>query len=82
MEPVVVRMTGSLVPHVALFAKQDILIGQELTFAYGPPNAGPVAGQDQHVGVAALEQQGPSCRARQCHCGTSDCQGYLPAEHV
>lgn len=39
--PVVVRRRGSLVPGVGLFARRDISVGEELTFPYGAPNAGP-----------------------------------------
>jgi hypothetical protein len=40
--PVIVRTVGDVLPRVALFARRDICSGEELTFAYGPPNAGPL----------------------------------------
>ncbi|KAG2422647.1 hypothetical protein HXX76_015884 [Chlamydomonas incerta] len=48
--PVVVRRRGSLVPGVGLFARRSIGVGEELTFPYGPPNAGP-------GGAAPLEER-------------------------
>eukprot|EP00884_Botryococcus_braunii_P022971 jgi/Botrbrau1/9358/Bobra.354_2s0015.1 len=38
LQPLVVRSVGDLLPRVALFASRDIHQGEELTFAYGPPN--------------------------------------------
>lgn len=41
MDFVTVRTPGSLVPRIAFFAKRNIEAGEELTFAYGQPFAGP-----------------------------------------
>ena len=63
LEPVLVRTAGSIVPHVAMFASEDIELGDELTFAYG-------------TSVHGAAQPGPMWR--RCHCGSDVCAGYLP----
>ncbi|GAX84548.1 hypothetical protein CEUSTIGMA_g11969.t1 [Chlamydomonas eustigma] len=40
LRQVLIQRSGSLLPAVALFARRDIEIGEELTFAYGLPNPG------------------------------------------
>ena len=41
LEAVTVRNCSDLVPRVALFANADIAAGEEVLYAYGPPNPGP-----------------------------------------
>lgn len=74
--PVVVRMTGKLVPHVAMVSKRDICQGEELTFMYGAPNPGPEA-------MKNLNSKSPSdnaCKPRRCLCQSPECLGYLPSD--
>ena len=66
LELLLVRRSGALRPHVALFATQDIPAGAEVTFAYGPPNDGSV--------------QLPGRLPQRCLCRTSACLGFLPSE--
>ncbi|MEW5311223.1 MAG: hypothetical protein WDW38_002956 [Sanguina aurantia] len=40
LEPWIVRQQGNPLPSIALFARRGISAGEELTFAYGPPNGG------------------------------------------
>ena len=35
------RRTGSLLPRVVFVTSRPVAAGEELTYAYGPPNAGP-----------------------------------------
>ncbi len=65
LEPVIVRLAGSMIPQVAMFASEDIAAGEELTFAYGES-------------VSAAELAGPHTKWRRCFCGTKSCMGYLP----
>ena len=64
---VVVQSAGCIVPHVALFAKQNIAPGEELTFAYGLP-------------WAPAEASSCAAMPRPCRCGTVACLGYLPRD--
>ena len=65
LEPVIVRRAGSMIPHVAMFASENITAGDELTFAYGQSASAPASA-------------GLLTNWRQCCCGTNDCMGYLP----
>ena len=65
LEPVIVRTAGSMLPHVAMFASEDIRAGEELTFAYGDS-------------AAAAALAAPDTKWRRCCCGTKSCLGYLP----
>lgn len=70
----IIRVCGKILPHVAMIARKDIKLNEELTFAYGRPNAG-----------SKIDQREPSkfsqCPfARPCFCGSKACLGYLPAE--
>lgn len=46
------RRTGSLLPRVVFITARPIAAGEELTYAYGPPNAGP-QGRPCACGTAA-----------------------------
>ena len=65
LEPVIVRRAGSMIPHVAMFASEDITPGDELTFAYG---------------AGATAQGEPQATWRRCYCGAIGCLGYLPRQ--
>lgn len=70
LELVVVRCSGSPLPHVAMFARRHIATGEELTFLYGGPSDG----------TEAVAKDGSVRRA--CYCGAEECLGFLPAESV
>jgi histone-lysine N-methyltransferase SETMAR len=65
LEPVLVRTAGSMVPHIAMFARDHIERGDELTFSYG-------------AGAPAAAQPGRAWR--RCCCGADVCAGYLPRD--
>lgn len=72
-------------PAVALFTSRDVAVGEELTFAYGPPNGVPRARCVSREGagsrnIVAQTVDISGNRARPCRCGTSTCLGYLPSE--
>ena len=82
LEPVVVRMSGKLVPHVALYSKRNICKAEELTFMYGLPNPGSSA-KSSRIGSYRLLDDGDGelrARARPCFCKTAQCLGYLPSD--
>ena len=65
LELVVARGQGCPVPRVAMFAREDIPAGAELTFSYG----------QYHADLASGDRTG-----LRCHCGTEQCQGFMPRE--
>ncbi len=89
-----VRRSAELLPYVALFASQDILPAQELTFCYGSgpdgqqqeESAQPPGQQGQQAQQAqqAPGQQRPGMRVSRvrCLCGTAQCTGWMPSEDV
>ena len=70
LELVVVRCSGSPLPHVGMFARRQIRTGEELTFLYGDPSDG----------AEAVTRNGGVRRA--CYCEAKGCLGFLPAESV
>ena len=48
LDLLIVRTSGSLLPHVAMFASTNIAAGSELTFAYGPPSGGSLRASARH----------------------------------
>ena len=54
-----------MIPHVAMFASENIKPGDELSFAYG-------------VGASAEASREPPTSWRRCYCGMEGCVGYLP----
>ncbi|CAL5227750.1 g10768 [Coccomyxa viridis] len=69
---VLVRLRGSPIPLLGMFARRDISAGEELTFCYGEdsPDSLPMSGK------------GPVRTRRPCFCGSRQCTGVLPASPV
>ena len=69
---VLVRVRGSPVPLLGMFARRDIVPGEELTFCYGkePPDSLPIS------------DRGPTRTRRPCFCGSHQCTRVLPAAPV
>jgi hypothetical protein len=78
LELVVVRTVGNLIPHLALFAKRHIGVGEELCFSYGP-SAGPLL-DSSCIGVVGKRGLRSNCQP--CLCGQPECKGYLPRAMV
>ena len=82
MEPVVVRLTGKLIPRVGMYSKRNIQKGEELTFMYGRPNAGGASAATAESKTGSIAKANAPPRARPCFCGAAACLGYLPCETV
>ena len=80
MEPVVVRLTGKLIPHIGMYSRRSIQKGEELTFMYGSPNAGKASRKVQLAKFDDTTDLHVSHRARPSSCGTAACLGYLPCD--
>ena len=74
--PIVVRMRGKLVPHVAMVSKRLILRGEELSFMYGLAKAEPSSPAGSSPSKAATEAR---ARPRPCYCQSPACTGLLPS---
>ena len=82
LELVLVRCCGSPIPHVGMFARRDILAGEELTFMYGQPSGADSAMHSVQSGGQPEDSSKQENKRRACYCGSDDCLGYLPAETV
>ena len=60
-----VRVNSS-VPRLALFARRNIQVGEELSFDYG--------------GGSSIEQRDTVQERIPCRCGSTQCKGFLPVE--
>ena len=65
-----------------MFASKDIQIGDEITFCYGESTAIAVMPLTVTSGQAVGSHQADvilrSHQRRPCHCGSKNCQAYLP----
>ena len=77
LELVLVRCSGSPIPHVSMFARRPISAGEELTFQYGQPSGPSDAVQQIGEGMSIEKFE-----RRACYCGAEECLGYLPVDSV
>ena len=84
LEPIVVRLTGKLIPHVGMYSKRRIRKGEELTFMYGAPNAGEMLEKIQEKNIVGETNRSAKYlpKVRRCLCSAPACLGYLPSESI
>ena len=67
-----VRLRGSPLPLLGMFARNDISPGEELTFLYGEDSSDSLP----------MSDRGPIRTRRPCFCGSQQCTKVLPAPPV
>nr|CAG4644182.1 EOG090X0AQH [Lepidurus arcticus] len=65
----------SIVPHLALFAKRDILSGEELSFDYGSSWSTP---ESTGTLLASYDGSSVGINLTPCLCNSDNCKGILP----
>ena len=76
---VIVWRSGSLLPVVAVVARVNIKMGEEITFSYGDGlsvDDVPETASGQAPGHC--KPKGDACTSQPCLCGSSYCKGFMP----
>ena len=66
--------------QIGLFALKDIKAGAELVYNYGWVTFASLADAEDGEGALVAESDTAKAKQQRCHCGASECSGYLGAK--